>query len=129
MVSGNSISILSQQCGYDERLAKGRLKVTGIDFLAEPISLAKQKATERGLTATFLVMDALAMKDLPEVFDTLIDSGLFHVFGDEDRQRYIDGQASILKPGGRLYLLLLLGRGAGNAGATLRSISISPKSW
>ncbi len=40
--------------------------------------------------ATFLVMDALAMKDLPEVFDNVIDSGLFHVFSDDDRRRYVE---------------------------------------
>lgn len=105
-------SILDSGCGTGENalfFAKRGHKVTGIDFLAEPISLAKQKATERGLTATFLVMDALALKDLPEVFDTVIDtvidSGLFHVFGDEDRRRYVEGLASVLKTGGRLYLL------------------------
>ena len=42
--------------------------MTGIDFLAEPITLAKQKAAER-VTATFLVLDALALKKLPEVFE------------------------------------------------------------
>lgn len=57
------------------------------------------------MKATFLVMDALALKDLPEVFDAVIDSGLFHVFNDDDRRRYVDGLASVLKPGGRLYLL------------------------
>jgi len=80
-------------------------KVTGIDFLEGPITRARRKAAERGLTATFLVMDALALKDLPEVFDSVIDSGLFHVFSDEDRQRYVEGLASVLKPGGRLFLL------------------------
>jgi len=101
-------AILDSGCGTGENalfFANRGHKVTGIDFLAEPISLAKQKATERGLTATFLVMDALALKDLPEVFDTVIDSGLFHVFSDEDRRRYVDGLASVLKPGGKLYLL------------------------
>ncbi len=101
-------SILDSGCGTGENalfFASRGQKVTGIDFLAEPISLAKQKATERGLSATFLVMDALALKDLPEVFDTVIDSGLFHVFGDEDRRRYVEGLASVLKTGGRLYLL------------------------
>lgn len=77
----------------------------GIDFLAEPINRAKQKAGERGLTATFLVMDALALKELPEVFDSVIDSGLFHVVNDEDRRRYVEGLASVLKPGGKLFLL------------------------
>src|SRR5919201_580629 len=51
------------------------------------------------------VLDALALKDLPEVFDSVIDSGLFHVFSDEDRKRYVEGLATVLKPGGRLFLL------------------------
>jgi len=50
-------------------------------------------------------MDALALKELPEVFDSAIDSGLFHVFSDDDRRRYVEGLASVLKPGGRLFLL------------------------
>ena len=101
-------SILDSGCGTGENalfFARRGHKVLGIDFLAEPISRAKQKATERGLAATFLVMDALALKDLTEVFDTVIDSGLFHVFSDEDRRRYIDGLAMVLKPGGRMYLI------------------------
>lgn len=101
-------SILDSGCGTGENVlffASRGQKVTGIDFLAEPIHRAKQKAAERGLTATFLVMDALALKELPEVFDSVIDSGLFHVFSDEDRHRYVEELASILKPGGRLFLL------------------------
>lgn len=101
-------SILDSGCGTGENalyFAQRGHKVTGIDFLVDPITLARQKATERGLTVTFLVMDALALKDLPEVFDTVIDSGLFHVFSDDERRCYVDGLASVLKPGGRLYLL------------------------
>jgi cyclopropane fatty-acyl-phospholipid synthase-like methyltransferase len=101
-------SVLDAGCGTGENalfLAGRGQRVTGIDFLAEPVTLAKQKAAERGLTATFLVMDALALKELPEVFDSAIDSGLFHVFGDEDRRRYVEGLAAVLKPGGRLFLL------------------------
>jgi len=101
-------SVLDAGCGTGENAlyfaSRGR-KVTGIDFLEEPITRARRKATERGLTATFLVMDALALKDLPEVFDSMIDSGLFHVFSDEDRRRYVEGLASVLRPGGRLFLL------------------------
>jgi SAM-dependent methyltransferase len=101
-------SILDAGCGTGENalyLASLGHKVTGIDFLAEPIERAKQKAAERGLKATFLVMDALALKSLPEGFDSVIDSALFHVFNDADRQRYIDGLATVLRPGGRLFLL------------------------
>jgi SAM-dependent methyltransferase len=84
-------SILDVSCGTGENamfLARRGHKVTGINFLAEPITRAKKKATERSATATFLVMDALALNDLPEVFDAVIDSGLFHVFNDEERPKY-----------------------------------------
>jgi cyclopropane fatty-acyl-phospholipid synthase-like methyltransferase len=101
-------SVLDSGCGSGENAlffaSRGR-KVTGIDFLAEPVEWAKRKANERGVNATFLVMDALALKELPEVFDNVIDSGLFHVFSDEDRRRYVEGLASVLKPSGRLFLL------------------------
>jgi SAM-dependent methyltransferase len=101
-------SVLDAGCGTGEDalfFANRGQKVTGIDFLAEPITRAQKKAAERGMTATFLVMDALALKDLPEVFDNVIDSGLFHVFNDDDRRRYVEGLATVLKPGGRLFLL------------------------
>ena len=101
-------SILDAGCGTGENalyFASRGHKVTGMDFLDEPIQRARRKAAERGLSATFLVMDALALKDLPEVFDSVIDSGLFHVFNDDDRRRYVEGLATVLKPGGRLFLL------------------------
>ena len=101
-------SILDSGCGTGDLalfFAGRGHKVTGIDFLEEPIRRARQKSVDRGLKATFLVMDALALKDLPEVFDTAVDSGLFHVFSDEDSQRYVAGLASVLKPGGMLFLL------------------------
>ena len=75
-------SVLDAGCGTGDNalfLAGRGHQVTGIDFLAEPIKRAKQKAAERGLAARFLVMDALDLKELPEVFDTVIDSGLLHV--------------------------------------------------
>jgi SAM-dependent methyltransferase len=108
MAEGIIGSILDAGCGTGDNapfFASRGHKVTGIDFLEEPITRARRKASERGLSATFLVMDALALKDLPEVFDSVIDSGLFHVFSDEDRKRYVEGLAGVLRPGGRLFLL------------------------
>ena len=101
-------SVLDAGCGTGETalfLAGRGNPVTGIDFLEEPIRRAKQKASERGLSATFLVKDATTLKDWTERFDNVIDSGLFHVFSDEDRRRYVEGLASVLRPGGRLFLL------------------------
>lgn len=101
-------SILDSGCGTGENaffFASRGHQVIGIDFLAEPIAIAKQKATERGVSVTFLVMDALTLKDWPERFDNVIDSGLFHVFSDSDRERYVEGLATVLNPGGRFYFL------------------------
>lgn len=101
-------SILDSGCGTGEvalLFANRGHKVTGIDFLPGPIERAKTKAIERGLTATFLVMDALALREFSQVFDNVFDSGLFHVFSDADRRRYVEGLASVLRPGGRLFLL------------------------
>lgn len=104
-ITGSTIDV---GCGTAENAlffaSRGR-KVTGIDFLERPITEAKQKATDRGLEATFLVMDALHLADIPELFDSAIDCGLFHVFSDEDRARYVSGLASVVRPGGRLFLL------------------------
>ena len=35
----------------------------------------------------------------------MIDSGLFHVFSDDDRSRYVEGLAAVLKLDGCLFLL------------------------
>ena len=101
-------SVLDAGCGTGENslfFAERGHEVTGIDFLEHPIAEAKRKAKERGLAATFLVMDALHLEDIPEVFDSVIDCGLFHVFSDEDRARYVDGLASVVKPGGKLFMM------------------------
>jgi 2-polyprenyl-3-methyl-5-hydroxy-6-metoxy-1,4-benzoquinol methylase len=101
-------SVLDAGCGTGDTalfLAGRGCMVTGVDFLEEPIRRAKHKATERGLQVTFLVKDALTLTDWTDRFDNVIDSGLFHVFSDEDRLRYVEGLATILKPSGRLFLM------------------------
>src|ERR1700741_4934752 len=72
-------SILDAGCGTGDTalfFASRGHKVTGIDFLEEPIRRAKQKAADRGLSVRFLVKDAMTLKDWSERFDSVIDSGL-----------------------------------------------------
>lgn len=95
-------------CGTGENalfFASRGHEVTGFDFLEEPITQAKQKAADRGLAAKFVVQDALKLGQWTEGFDNAIDSGLFHVFSDEDRAQYVHGLRTVLKPGGHLFLL------------------------
>src|SRR5579872_7380066 len=101
-------TVLDAGCGTGENalfLAARGCTVTGIDFLEEPIRRARKKAEERNIPATFLVKDALKLKNWNERFDNVIDSGLFHVFSDEDAKTYVEGLAHVLKPGGHLWLL------------------------
>src|SRR5207253_11399733 len=101
-------SVLDAGCGTGDTalfFARRGCKVTGIDFLEVPIKRAQRKAAERGVQVTFLVKDALTLKDWSERFDNVIDSDLFHVFSDDDRPRYVAGLATVLKPGGRLFLM------------------------
>jgi len=112
-------SILDAGCGTGDNalfFAQRGHKVTGIDFLREPIERAKMKAAERGLAATFLVLDALHLNSLPEQFDSVIDCGLFHVFSEDDRRRYVSGLASVTKSGGRLFLLCFSDQEPGEQG-------------
>jgi cyclopropane fatty-acyl-phospholipid synthase-like methyltransferase len=101
-------SVLDAGCGTGDTaifLAERGCQVTGIDFIEEAIRRGQGKAAERGLQVTFLVKDATTLKDWSERFGTVIDSGLFHVFSDEDRRRYVEGLATVLKPGGKLFLM------------------------
>jgi cyclopropane fatty-acyl-phospholipid synthase-like methyltransferase len=101
-------SVLDAGCGTGDTalyFAQRGCQVTGIDFIEEAINRARRKAAGQGLPVTFLVRDAPTLKDWNEQFDNVIDSGLFHVFNDEDRQRYVEGLATVLKPGGRLFLM------------------------
>jgi cyclopropane fatty-acyl-phospholipid synthase-like methyltransferase len=101
-------SILDAGCGRGDNalfFASRGHAVTGMDFLDAPVASAKRKTLERGLAATFLIKDALGLHEWNERFDNVIDSGLFHVFADEDRIKYVRGLKAVLKPGGRLFLL------------------------
>src|SRR5947199_5016064 len=71
-------SVLDAGCGTGDTalfFAGRGCKVTGIDFIEEAIRRARCKAAERGAQVTFLVQDALTLKDWSERFDNVIDSG------------------------------------------------------
>jgi len=112
-------SVLDVGCGPGDNAlffaARGN-SVTGCDFLEQPIEAAKKKAAERGLAARFVVKDALKLDEWDERFDNAIDSGLFHVFSDADRLRYVRGLGTVVKPGGKLLLLCFSEHTPGNAG-------------
>ncbi|MGI8446404.1 MAG: hypothetical protein ACR2MP_04285 [Streptosporangiaceae bacterium] len=46
----------------------------------------------------------------------MVDSGVFHVFDDEDRARYVASLASVMWPGATCYLLCFSDRQPGTMG-------------
>ena len=111
--------VLDSGCGTGEHTllaAAHGAEATGIDVSARAIGLARAKAAERGSAARFETGDVLRLGDLGVAFDTIIDSGVFHVFDDEDRARYVASLASALRPGGRCYLICFSDRQPGDAG-------------
>lgn len=100
--------VLDAGCGTGEHsllAAASGADVTGVDVSVRAIDQAKEKAASRGLDVRFEVGDALNLGQLGTTFDASIDSGLFHVFNDEDRAKYVASLASVMKSGGTSYLM------------------------
>ncbi|MCX4584071.1 class I SAM-dependent methyltransferase [Streptomyces sp. NBC_01481] len=100
--------VLDVGCGTGEHtlMAAGLgLDATGVDLASRALRAAEAKARDRGRTARFLHHDARQLADLQEPFDTVLDCGLFHIFDDDDRTAYIAGLRSVVRPGGRYFML------------------------
>lgn len=105
--------IIDVGCGTGEHtllLAERGNRAVGIDLSAAAIDQAREKAEARGLAATFEVHDALTAGDatarLGGPFDVALDSGVFHVFDDANRARYVANVHALLAPGGRYAVVV-----------------------
>ena len=130
-------TVLDVGCGTGEQTllaASHGADALGVDVSPLALEIARGKAAARGIpaaaggqvgpaaaggqvgSARFEVADALKLGELGPGFDTIIDSGLFHVFDDESRIRYVTSLASVLRPGGRLCLMCFSDRQPGMFG-------------
>jgi SAM-dependent methyltransferase len=111
--------VLDAGCGTGEHTllaASGGADALGADISALAVGRAREKAAARGIKARFEVADVLSLGQLGLTFDTVIDSGVFHVFDDDDRARYVCSLTSVLEPGGMCYLMCFSEHMPGDAG-------------
>jgi SAM-dependent methyltransferase len=96
-------TILLTGLGYD---------VLGVDLAPAAIEQARANAAERRGDARFEVADAMNL-GAAEVYQTIIDSALFHIFDDADRVKYVRSLHTALRPGGFAHVLALSDAGRG----------------
>ncbi len=107
ITSGRALDI---GCGRGDNaimLAINGFDVTGIDIVEDAITDAKAKAIKHHVKVNFVVGNVLQMDRLfmEAEFDTVIDSGLFHVMTDEERPVFAWQIHRVLKSSGKYFML------------------------
>jgi cyclopropane fatty-acyl-phospholipid synthase-like methyltransferase len=111
--------VLDVGCGTGEHVllaASHGAEAMGVDVAELAIERARAKAQQRGIRATFEVGDVLHLDGLRRPFDVITDSGVFHVFDDEQRPVYIKSLMSALRPEGMYYMMCFSDRQPGDWG-------------
>jgi SAM-dependent methyltransferase len=95
-------TVLDLGCGpglYAERLARHRLRVTGIDTAEPSLAYARDHAAEHGLAITYVAQDYLTL-DLSNTFDAvMLVNGDYCALNPEQRQRLLSNVRRALRPG------------------------------
>ncbi|OBB18887.1 SAM-dependent methyltransferase [Mycolicibacterium setense] len=109
--------VLDVGCGAGEHtmlLTRLGYDVLGIDFSEQAVVQARENAAQRGIDAHFAVADATRLGESQGPrYDTIVDSALFHIFGDADRPRYVSSLHRAGRPGATVHVLALSDAGRG----------------
>lgn len=104
--------VLDVGCGSGDHavaMARRGLQVLGIDIVETAIEQARAKAEalppDVARLLEFRVADALRPTLLQREFGAVVDSGFYHLFEQDERERLADELAATVVPGGRYYLL------------------------
>jgi cyclopropane fatty-acyl-phospholipid synthase-like methyltransferase len=112
-------TVLDAGCGTGDNalyLARNGYTVTGLDAAPSAIAHARTKASQQRLRVEFAVADARELSAYRGRFDTIIDSGLFHIFSNADQARYLAALHRVGRDGARLYVLAISETAPGTRG-------------
>ncbi|MDI1480987.1 class I SAM-dependent methyltransferase [Polyangium sp. y55x31] len=111
--------VLDVGCGPGDNAiflaARGHV-VTGLDMVENALSKARTRAQRSGVSVQFVHGNALELDMLGRTFDTVLDSGLLHVFGSDMRPRYVESLSRVVRPGGMYYALVWSDKEPGGEG-------------
>lgn len=100
--------VLDAGCGTGENalhIASLGFSVLGVDVAETALAMARKKVHDCGIEAEFAAADAFHLDRIGRMFQTVMDSGLFHIFDGEERPGYVASLASVTDRGGMLYVL------------------------
>lgn len=100
--------VLDVGCGAGEHalfLAGRGHVVCGVDPSARAIARASRRARQRQLPISFVTEELTRLERLGRSFDAALDAGTFHRVELDKRADYARALASVVRPGGRLFLL------------------------
>jgi SAM-dependent methyltransferase len=104
----NGLDVVHLQCHIGtDTISLGRLgaSVTGLDFSAPALEQARRLATSAGVEATFVESDLYSAPEaLGEARFDLVFTGIGALCWLPDIRRWAQVVASVLRPGGRLFL-------------------------
>ena len=104
----NKSKTLYVGCGTGENalvLAEKGFSVVGIDLSTRATAAVKAKAAKKKVKVDFQVGNTLAINFKNGQFDHAVDSGLFHIFSNNERLIFAREIARILGVDGRYFML------------------------
>jgi SAM-dependent methyltransferase len=101
-------AVLDAGCGTGDNalhVASLGFDVLGVDVAETALTIARQKAGDRGIEVEFAAADALKLERLERTFETVLDCGLLHTFNADERRAYAASVTRVTNHNGTLYVL------------------------